>query len=184
MKIIPTIGLIGTMALLGGCSMLPISNTLSALVSDKGSIRIAIPGASLKTQAQMTDIDHVLFSVESKDRSTNAISPITLATQSISYSNGTPSVGYSRFDGLWPGEATVSATIYGSNPIRTQALHTQSLLEVLGTTTATVSVVSGHLTDVPLSIKMVNTQTQAGNLFIQLGIQEGDEELLPLQMHD
>lgn len=135
-------------------------------------------GASRTTQARMTDIDHVLFTLESPNRASNAQSPTTTANQTVTYTDGMPNQGTVRFNNLWPGVATISATISGVNPIRTQAIHTQSLLEELGSITATVSVVSGQITQVPLSIKMDNTQTRAGALNINLGIQEGDEELL------
>lgn len=158
------IGLIGTAALLGfGCTMLPIQNTP---ISTKGSLQISLNGVERSTQARLTDIDHILFTLESAKSAP--------ATASIFYTNGVPTSSFATFKDLWPGDATISAAVYGVNPIRTQSLHTQSLLEVIGSANATASVVSGVVTQVPMSLKLNNTQTQGGEIAVNLGLQAGD----------
>lgn len=167
------IGIAGPLCLLGvGCTMLPIQNTLKAMDSSKGSLQISVTGASRSTQARLTDIDHVLFTLQSVKAAD--------ATKSLDFAQLTQggASGSVTFRNLWPGNATISATVYGSNPIRTQGM---ALLEPIGSATATATVVSGIITQVPLNIKMDNTQTQAGGLTINLGIQAGDEKVLPMQ---
>lgn len=173
-------GLAGTVILLiVGCSLLPDQTDLKFVVSERGAIRITPNDAARTTQARMTDIAQILFTLESEDRATNATGAIAVATQSLSYLNGVPATDSVFFGNLWPGVATISATIYGANPIRTQALHTQALLQVIGITSATVSVISNQTSQVPLNIKMTDTQTQAGSLDFNLGIEEGNEVLVP-----
>lgn len=176
-----TTGIAGAALLIGsGCSLLPLQNPLNTTLADKGAVQLDLPGAARSTQARMTDINNVLFTLESANRASNAPSLVAIATKSIEYVDGIPSEGWVLFNNLWPGVATLSATVYGANPIRTQGLHTQSLLQPIGSATATASVVAGQVTQVPLNIKLDTTQTQAGGLNINLAVQEGDEELLPL----
>ncbi|MGE5708008.1 MAG: hypothetical protein ACM3YO_06720 [Bacteroidota bacterium] len=172
-------GLAGVLLLGTGCNQLPDQKAMNMAVSARGTIRIVPTQAARTVQARMTDIDHVLFTLESADRAFNALAPIAVATQSLAFVNGAPATDSVTFGNLWPGVATVSATIYGVNPIRTQAIHTQALLETLGTTSTTATVVSNQTTPVPLNIKMVDTQTQAGSLNFDLGIEEGNEVLVP-----
>lgn len=171
--------LAGAALLVGvGCSLLPGQNDLKVGLWDKGAIRITPNDAARTTQSRMTDIDHVLFSLESEDRATNATSTLAIATQSLTYVNGTPATDSVVFGNLWPGSATISATIYGVNPLRTQTMM-QPVWQIIGTTSAIVTVVSNQTTQVPLNIKMVDTPTQAGSLNFNLGVEEGDEVLVP-----
>lgn len=173
MKNIHRIGFIGTTALLGiGCTMLPIQNTP---ISSKGSLQITLDEASRQTQSRMEDVDHVLLTLQS--------SKAADATRSIAYVNGLPTVASATFANLWPGDATISATAYGANPIYTQGLHTQSLLQVIGSSTTTATVVASQVTQVPISLKLAPTQIQAGGLGADINLQTGDENLLTMPYH-
>lgn len=164
-------GLIGFL-ILAGCSSQPAQVGIKTPDSGFGALQISVEGAPRTTQARLTDVDHVLFTLESAKAAPS--------TRTLAYVNGTPAAGSVTFNDLWPGAATVSAKVYGVNPIRTQGLHTQAELAVIGSATTTATVVSGQVTQVPMSIKLDSTQTQAGGLSINLTLQPGDENLIPL----
>lgn len=131
--------------LLFGCTQGPGS----LFSSGKGSMQIKVTGLPQRAvQATLSDIDHILINLET---ARNATASQTLTQAALYNSNASASIA---FPDLWPGEATVSVTVYNTAN------------NSIGTTTATATVIAGQVTTVNLSLKLSPTDILAGNLAV------------------